>query len=438
MVAPVPPGFVLDEPTGAAGAPQTPPPPPGFVPDASAPAASQDTPGPTVGERRQSGIFPIATVVQPDGSLDVEWDPSAGILGSVIDAVTLPADVMAGRVDPMSQEGIERVTELAFTAAPAARMGARIAAAPARQPLRTADELETLARQTYQRGEDAGLTLSPGGFARVSERMIKRLGRGEFDPQLHPRTNRVMQIIGERQGNTPTMREMDNLRRLINRTARSTQDASDARLLFRMSDDMDQAMRGLKERDVLAGDPRAAVSAFDDARQIWSTRAKTQTIDDMVERAGNNAGQFTGSGFENALRQQFKALANNQRRMRGFTRQEQNLIKRVARSGRIARNIGRVAPTGGMSIILNAMAAGMNPWFALLTAAGIGGRIAATRGTRRRIERVRRAIQQPEPESVTKRAIQRAERATLAASRRPAALAEPIDAQRPAAEVLGP
>ena len=47
----------------------------------------------------------------------------------------------------------------------------------------------------------------------------------------------------------------------------------------------------------------------------------------------NRAAQFSGSGFENALRTEFRNLAQNPKRLRGFSAEEQAAIRRVARGG---------------------------------------------------------------------------------------------------------
>jgi hypothetical protein len=78
----------------------------------------------------------------------------------------------------------------------------------------------------------------------------------------------------------------------------------------------------------------------------------------LVDRAGIRAGQFSGSGFENALRTEFRGLALNQKRIRGFTRAERAAIEKVASGGPIAnalRFVGKFAPRG---VISTAIAAG--------------------------------------------------------------------------------
>lgn len=54
-------------------------------------------------------ILPISV----DEAGGKHFDPNAGLLGSVLRAVTLPGEAMAGKIDPTSQEGIGRAAEFA-------------------------------------------------------------------------------------------------------------------------------------------------------------------------------------------------------------------------------------------------------------------------------------------------------------------------------------
>jgi hypothetical protein len=54
------------------------------------------------------GVLPLS-----EDDAGVHFDPSAGLLGSVLRGATLPGDVTAGKVDPMSEEGFARTQDLA-------------------------------------------------------------------------------------------------------------------------------------------------------------------------------------------------------------------------------------------------------------------------------------------------------------------------------------
>ena len=142
----LPPGFVLEQEHGPsapaqqpAGGGQLPQLPPGFV------LEGQGEPGPAKQEPYKGVILPFSK----DEQGNVSFDPNAGILGmvkeaarSIVSGVQLPGDVAAGRVDPMSDEGIRRALDLAMVGSPASA-GSRIRqvfAQPQPQIAREADQ----------------------------------------------------------------------------------------------------------------------------------------------------------------------------------------------------------------------------------------------------------------------------------------------------------
>lgn len=136
---------------------------------------------------------------------------------------------------------------------------------------------------------------------------------------------------------------------------------------------------------------------FAEARKVSARYLGAQTIQDAIERAGVRAGQFSGSGFENALRTEFRALdrkiVNGQER--GFSSEAQKAIRDVARgtkASNAARNIGKLAPTGvvsagistGVPFAIGNAAGGPAAGAALsglTSAVGMVGRRAATKMT---------------------------------------------------------
>jgi hypothetical protein len=115
---------------GAAPAPDAPP-TPSTSPAAATPEPAA-TPAPTPQAKPYSGaILPLSK----DAEGNVSFDSNAGIVGTIKRAVTLPGEVMAGQIDPTSDEGIARATDFAGVfspMSPAAGTGKAIAAAAPR------------------------------------------------------------------------------------------------------------------------------------------------------------------------------------------------------------------------------------------------------------------------------------------------------------------
>jgi len=131
-----------------------------------------------------------------------------------------------------------------------------------------------------------------------------------------------------------------------------------------------------------------------DARSVASRYLNAQKLEQARELAGARAGQFTGSGFENALRTEYRALDRNT--IKGKDRYTQDVVDAIQNVSRgtpgsnVARALGRFAPTGpvsaGLGIGAPAAVGGMvgGPMGAAIAgttaaAVGTGGRVAATR-----------------------------------------------------------
>ena len=168
----------------------------------------------------------------------------------------------------------------------------------------------------------------------------------------------------------------------------------------RLKNEIDDFVDSLRPGDVIGGDPERAAQALKSAREFWRDASAARTIEREMNIAGINANTFSGAGYENALRTQFKQLARRIERGRekGFKPAEIAAIKKVAAGGpveNLLRFIGKAAPTG---IVSGGIGAGLG--FALggpggavaLPAIGALGRGLATRST---ISNAQRALELP-------------------------------------------
>lgn len=168
----------------------------------------------------------------------------------------------------------------------------------------------------------------------------------------------------------------------------------------RMKNAIDDFVDSLGADDVLSGNPEQAAQALNSARKFWRDASVARSIEKEIELAGNRAGQFSGSGFENALRTQFRQLHARiiKGHERGFSPEEIAAIKKVVDGGtfeNVSRFIGKLAPTG---VVSGGIGAGGG--FALfgpagavgVPAVGLLGRHLATRAT---INNARNALNTP-------------------------------------------
>lgn len=270
------------------------------------------------------------------------------------------------------------------------RMGLPTAQQPA-QKIPTTDELKKYANQAYKAADDAGVVINKQSFAARVGDISKRIADEGIDETLHPRATAALKRLQAAADDTAaplSLQDAEILRRVVKNASSSLQ-ADERRIARIMTEQLDDYVRNLEPSDVIAGNASAASAALRDARGLWSRMSKGEVVEELIENAGTRASQFSGSGYENALRTEFRKLVMNPKRFRMFTVPEQKALKRVAEGGPLEnflRMVGKAAPTGVVSSALGTgagYAVGGPIGAAAVPAAGFAARQGATALTMR-------------------------------------------------------
>ena len=234
-------------------------------------------------------------------------------------------------------------------------MGAARPAAAAAPP--TAENLKKLSSQAYQQAESSGVMIDPKSFVNSVGTLVGKVAQEGIDPTLHPQATAALKRLTDaaQSGQPIPLQQLETLRKIIKGAAGSI--SKDERRIARiMVDELDDYALGLSQSDVIAGNAVGAGQMLRSARDLWSRASKSEAVEELITRAQNRASQFSGSGYENALRTEFRSLIQNQKRLRLFTPVEQNALRSVARGGpieNVLRYLGKLAPTGVVSTALS-------------------------------------------------------------------------------------
>jgi hypothetical protein len=243
----------------------------------------------------------------------------------------------------------------------------------------TIDELRTTANAAYKGAKDAGIIVDKTSFGDAVKAMRDKAVDEGLDPILTPMSNRAIERLQEVQGDHITLDGIERLRRIIGMAAGGpTRD--DRRIAYQMKDALDDYVEGLTSKDLVGGD-ESKIPLLQTARDAWSRMRKGETVENLIGRAETRSSQFSGSGFENALRTEFRNFAMNDKKMRGLSAEEQDAIRKVAEGGPVAdvmRFVGKFAPRGVVSATLAHSLGGYG-----LPIAGEAGRQVATYATAR-------------------------------------------------------
>jgi hypothetical protein len=256
-------------------------------------------------------------------------------------------------------------------------VGGRMANSNSIKAVPAADELRALASSNYKLAEQAGLIIKPQSYTQAINDITQEAIKAGLDPKVHPGAQAALEYL-------------------------------DGRVTKIMLAKLDDFMSNIQPGDVAAGNAQQGLEALGRARDLWSRGKKGEIFETLFEKAENSAPNFSGSGYENAVRTRFRGLANNDKAMRGFSEAEQDAIRKVARGGPVENTLrmaGKFAPTG---IVSTGMSGGIGyqlggPVGALaLPAMGGAARKAATAMTSRNAQLadalVRSGGQMPAPQ----------------------------------------
>jgi hypothetical protein len=309
----------------------------------------------------------------------MQFAPSALIPGTTVERVArvgLPGGLSEAAGEATEGSPYEGLARFGGALAGGAAVGAGRRIAAPKEIIPTAKDLKTAAQASYKEAENAGVIIKNKAVRQLGREIQEAVTEAGVDATLHPKALAAVKRITDVKGNI-TLKGMDILRRVANGAAKSV-DADESRIAHIILDRIDDFVEGIGPGDVLAGNPEAAAAALSKARPLWARSAKGREVENLFERAKNRAETIGGSGYENALRIEFRQLAQNQKRLRRFSQSEQDAIKEVARGGsmqNIARTIGKLAPTNALSILGSLGAVSIEPITGLaVPAAGIAGR----------------------------------------------------------------
>ncbi len=225
-------------------------------------------------------------------------------------------------------------------------LGGAIASKSAQGAAPTVEQLKQEAGALYDAARASGvvapqqattaLNQTMKGIA-TAEGLITPAGRVNAS---YPRIQGVLNTFDDFASGTMDIAQAQAVRKVLSDAAKSTE-PGERRIATMMLEQFDSFL------DPLA--PQIGV-----ANQIYSRAKKGELIEQAIELAGSRAGQFSGSGFENALRTEFRGLERQiiKGQLRGLSQPEIDAITRVAQGGPVEnalRLVGKLAPTGAVS-----------------------------------------------------------------------------------------
>jgi phage terminase Nu1 subunit (DNA packaging protein) len=319
---------------------------------------------------------------------------------AMVPAATATAGSEVGRVT--DQAGLtggygEAVGAIAGGIAPGALRGSATRATQTGAP--SNDQLRELAKTAYTQADDAGVVVNQSGLSRLAQGIREDLTALAFRPKLQPRVAATLdEIDNSLQAGNVTLKDIDTLRRVARNAMTGAADDAERAMASKMIDRIDDFVDDIAPSELVTGNAQQAATALKQARDYWKRLKKSELIDDAVERAERRAASTgTGGNTDNAIRQNIRAILDNPKKARMFTKQERMLMDRVVRgtaSQTALRMLAGLSPDKGFFPLLVTGGAylGGGPAALALPAAGYAARQAAEAFTGGNVSRLSEAV----------------------------------------------
>jgi hypothetical protein len=239
------------------------------------------------------------------------------------------------------------------------------------------ERIKEVSRGVYKEIDDAGVRLLPKAYAGMVNKVEESLKGKGFHPKVTPKAAGALEAMKDELGKVQTLSDIDNLRKIAQSAAKSTE-AADAALGVAMIDSIDSFLDSATQTAFARGAVKAAdiVPKYKVARELWGRARRSELINDAFEKAGRQA-----SGFENGIVTQFRRILNNKNQKRYFKPKEiaamDDVVKGV-KGASVAKLIGRFGFSEGHATNILGGSIGSAAGFALggpvgaASVAGIG------------------------------------------------------------------
>jgi hypothetical protein len=245
----------------------------------------------------------------------------------------------------------------------------------------SAEELAANTANLYAKAKNSGIQFDSNKFSGAMKNIESDLEQhgylppapGETDP--YPKISLALRSL--KNPDTPKdFTKLTNLRKLIQNAQAST-DLTEKMLATNLKDDFDHYVMNAPQDHVISSSKEGS-ELWKDARKSYSKLKKAEIFDDMINRAELEKSQYTQGGTELSMAKQLRNLAKNEKKMRMFTPEEQDAIRKEALGGSaqsVARFVGKFAPVGPVTAILSSQAIKQAPLLgSALSAGSVGAR----------------------------------------------------------------
>ena len=211
----------------------------------------------------------------------------------------------------------------------------------------TSAEIKQQATNLYQKIDDAGVVIQAQPFNDFVNKIKTTIG-GKVREARQPQVVDALKQLDEASGSVKTLQKMQDLRESISGIKMSG-NASERMFAGQIVKELDDFIDNLDASKLISpvkGDVEA-IKLVPQARALWKQARKSEMLDEIYRKAGIKVTDaYDDVAFATKLRAEFKNLAANKTKLRGFSEEEVKAIEQAAKGGRV-ENALRAFGQGG-------------------------------------------------------------------------------------------
>lgn len=271
-------------------------------------------------------------------------------------------------------------------------------------PTLTQEQLAQESSRLFTKAKESGVLLDSNKFVNDMDRIGRNLREEGYTAKAYPKIASALEELQSRV--TPKdFVELQSLRKMI-KGAQASADPAERRIASILVDEFDDYILKAPDSSVIGGS-KEAISTWKEARSSFSKLKKAEVFEDMLANAELDKSKFVAAGEENSMAQQLRQLAKNDKKMRLFTKEEQEAITKAAKGGTVQNLLkfyGRFAPTGPITGAIAGAGSFASPMVGIPLAAGAAGsRVLATDLRRNAIDNLIEQMRLGAPPELTSR-----------------------------------
>lgn len=193
-------------------------------------------------------------------------------------------------------------------------------------------DVRNAAKAKYAEVDAAGVQFDPASYDQFIDNVQRNLANEGFSPNTHTAIASWVNKLEAMRGRGASLSELDAFRSELRKKLGGSSDDNTRRLVSEFSDEIDNYVGNAGPQDIFSGNLPQAQQAIGDARRLWTAVSKGEKIDELFRRAS-----VSPASKAEAIRNEFRSLALNQKKMRQFSPTERDFIEQIARGRPLAK-----------------------------------------------------------------------------------------------------